>query len=80
MELRTNVTNLKPQQQNRMDDCCDNNGREDNNVGPDTVVHLVVGLVMLAGSIYSASLTCLAKDDRSEGQVWGPHPQPGTTS
>ena len=53
---------------------------EDNHVGPDTVMHKVVGLVMLAGSIYCASLTCLAKDDQtcSEGVVWGP--QTGTFS
>ena len=36
-----------------------------------TVVHLVVGLAMLAASICSASLTCLAKEEE-QGVVWAP--------
>ena len=37
-----------------------------------TVVHLMVGLAMLAAAICSASLTCLAKEEEEQGVVWAP--------
>merc|ERR1711936_896300 len=70
MEQRMNTKD--PHIDNGMGDCCYDN--EDNPVGPYTVIHLLLGMAMLAGSIYSASLTCLAKDvlsQRTEGVVWG---------
>merc|ERR1711936_643444 len=73
MEQRINTKD--PHLDNGMGDCCYDN--KDNPVGPDTVIHLLVGIAMLTCSIYSASLTCLAKDvlsQRTQGVVWGHQP------
>ena len=39
----------------------------------DTLIHLPIGLAMLACSIISASLTCMAKEEPNEGVVWAQH-------
>ena len=81
MELRTNITHEQAGIGDYVEVCSyDEEGqcREWRVYDLDTMIHLVVGMAMLAVSIYSASLTCLAKVEVSEGRVWGP--QTGTPS
>ena len=60
-------------------DCCSNNehdmeGCDSNDWGLDTLIHLPIGLAMLACSIISASLTCMTKEEPDEGVVWSQQP------
>jgi hypothetical protein len=60
-------------------DCCSNVGHnmegcDSNTWGLDTLIHLPIGLVMLAFSIISASLTCMVKEEPDEGVVWAQQP------
>jgi len=43
---------------------------EEGNWGPDTLVYLILGLVMVALAIYSATIACLVKEERLPGMVW----------
>ena len=67
---------LKPEEDFNDEGCCsrpaDHQDREDEegHWGPDTLVYLVLGLVMLGLAIYSATIACLFKEERLPGMVW----------
>ena len=64
---------LKPENEGN-EGCCsrpDNHqDEEESHWGPDTLVYLILGLVMLALAIYSATIACLVKEERLPGLVW----------
>ena len=67
---------LKPEEEGfNNEGCCsrsadDHQEEEEGHWGPDTLVYLILGLVMLALAIYSATIACLVKEERLPGMVW----------
>ena len=75
--LNSTFPMLKPEEGfNNDEECCsrpsDHWDREDEEGywGPDTLVYLILGLVMLGLAIYSATIACLVKEERLPGMVW----------
>jgi len=66
---------LKPEEGFNDEGCCPrpadhDHHQEEGDWGPDTLVYLILGLLMLALAIYSATIACLAKEERLPGMVW----------
>ena len=70
----TQLPMLRPEEEfHHGEECCtgpDDQDSEESHWGPDTLIYLFLGLLMLAISIYSATIACLVKEERNPGMVW----------
>ena len=64
---------LKPEEESfNNEGCCSRpeEEEEEGHWGPDTLIYLILGLLMLTLAIYSATIACLVKEERLPGMVW----------